>query len=488
MMSQSPPAKRRGRPSSHAQDVDEATLKARRERNREAQNIFRRRRQAAEAAQAKRVRRLEEVIEEMSSVFMSFVDEMLETEAVVRNQPDLVGSLRRSMARILALAHEVVGPEEGCEGANMSALPTRTAGKKNKGSDDRDMICDDGAVGSRSISPPDELATASSNSPDSSNSNDAETTTSDSSTSSASAALALTLSTTTPQPTITIPHQPPPFFRPSSPPPQPFAFPHVHSFTASVPPQIFGNGWLGSTPATAVQPADFVPPPASPLSQDSFAYRLAKAALTTAYLFLDNEPHVTALSAPEARIFSNPLRGRARDEMLTRLRWLLGPGKAEMYRVVDLPYGRYGQHVYSRNELNPTTVEELSWPWPSEPAGSRITAITRFFSIIGVEKQLLALGARVVDTETLELNITNSSPAHSMPGEVVPKQPDSWSFVDCFSFPRESQPGPSVVTIRLSVGLLVSSLARRGVCLMRGPGFPRDEIGSAIEEAIIKTG
>ncbi|KAL2676602.1 hypothetical protein Neosp_010366 [[Neocosmospora] mangrovei] len=117
------PAKRRGRPSSNTQDVDEATLKARRERNREAQNIFRRRRQAAEAAQAKRVRRLEEVVEEMSSIFMAFVDEVLETEAVVKSQPVLVGSLRRSMARILKLAHEVVGPDEGCEGVMMSALP-----------------------------------------------------------------------------------------------------------------------------------------------------------------------------------------------------------------------------------------------------------------------------------------------------------------------------------------------------------------------------
>ncbi|WKT43480.1 hypothetical protein QSH57_008316 [Fusarium oxysporum f. sp. vasinfectum] len=111
MTAQSPP-KRRSRLSSNTQDNDDAALKARRERNREAQNIFRRRRQAAEAAQAQRVRRLEQVVEEMSSVFMSFVDEMLTTEAVVRAQPSLVGSLRRSMERILELAHEVVGPEE----------------------------------------------------------------------------------------------------------------------------------------------------------------------------------------------------------------------------------------------------------------------------------------------------------------------------------------------------------------------------------------
>ncbi|KAL2676601.1 hypothetical protein Neosp_010365 [[Neocosmospora] mangrovei] len=237
---------------------------------------------------------------------------------------------------------------------------------------------------------------------------------------------------------------------------------------------------------------DFVPSPSSPLSQDSFTYRLARAALTVAYLFLSNDPHIRSITAPEARLFSNPLRGKARDEMLTRLRWLLGPGRPEMYRVVDLPYGRYGPHVYSRAELNPQTVEEVGWPWPSQPAGSQLSGMSRFFSIIGVEKQLLALGARVIDHETLELNLTSPPFAHCLtdPGA---EQPASWSFVNCFPFPAEQQQAKSksksdmASTVRLSAGKLVSSLALRAVCLMRGPGFPRDEIGSAIEEAIITT-
>ncbi|KAM0424233.1 hypothetical protein ACHAPT_010605 [Fusarium lateritium] len=466
MTDKPPPAKRRGRPSSNAQEVDEATLKARRERNREAQNIFRRRRQAAEAAQAKRVRRLEEVVEEMSSIFMAFVDEVLESEAVVRSQPVLVGSLRRSMARILKLAHEVVGPDDGCEGVMMSALPTR---EKDDEEEEEEMEVErDEEPATRSTSEP------SSNSPDS---ND-DTTTSDSSQSSA-----LTVPPKTPQPNIILSDHP--FLKPS-PPPQPFAF----TPSTPLPPHIFGNGWLGTTPASPIRTIDFVPSPSSPLSQDSFTYRLARASLTVAYLYLSNDPHIRSVTAPEARLFSNPLRGRARDEMLTRLRWLLGPGRPEMYRVVDLPYGRYGPHVYSRAELNPQTVEDVGWPWPSQPAGSHLSHLSRFFSIIGVEKQLLALGARVIDHETLELNLTSAPFAHCLtgPGE---EQPESWSFVNCFSFPAQQQPKPKprseVAMVRLSAGKLVSSLALRAVCLMRGPGFPRDEIGSAIEEAIIKT-
>ncbi|RMJ10539.1 hypothetical protein CDV36_009814 [Fusarium kuroshium] len=465
MPDKSLPTKRRGRPSTNTtQDVDEATLKARRERNREAQNIFRRRRQAAEAAQAKRVRRLEEVVEEMSSIFMAFVDEVLETEAVLKSQPVLVGSLRRSMARILKLAHEVVGPDDGCEGVMMSALPTR-----EKDDEEEDEVMEEEPA--RSTSEP--LST----SPDS---NDDTTTTSDSSQSSA-----LTVPPKTPQHSFIL--QDHPFLRPS-PPPQPFAF--TPSTPIPIPPQIFENGWLGTTPATPMRTIDFVPSPSSPLSQDSFTYRLARASLTVAYLFLSNDPHIRSVTAPEARLFSNPLRGKARDEMLTRLRWLLGPGRPEMYRVVDLPYGRYGPHVYSRAELNPQTVEDVGWPWPSQPAGSQLSGLSRFFSIIGVEKQLLALGARVIDHETLELNLTSQPFAHCLtdPSE---EQPESWSFVNCFSFPAQQQPKPKpksdVAMVRLSAGRLVSSLALRAVCLMRGPGFPRDEIGSAIEEAIITT-
>lgn len=448
--------------------IPDLHLQARRERNREAQNIFRRRRQAAEAAQAKRVRRLEEVVEEMSSIFMAFVDEVLETEAVLKSQPVLVGSLRRSMARILKLAHEVVGPDEGCEGTMMSALPTRE--RDDDEDEDKPMEDEEPAR-----STPEPLST----SPDS---NDDTTTSSDSSQSSA-----LTVPPKTPQPSFSLQNHP--FLKPS-PPPQPFAFtPSSTPISIPMPPQIFANGWLGTTPASPIRTIDFVPSPSAPLSQDSFTYRLARASLTVAYLFLSNDPHIRSVTAPEARLFSNPLRGKARDEMLNRLRWLLGPGRPEIYRVVDLPYGRYGAHVYSRAELNPQTVEEVGWPWPSQPAGSQLSGLTRFFSIIGVEKQLLALGARVIDHETLELNLTSPPFAHCLtdPGE---EQPASWSFVNCFSFPgQQHQPKPKSrsdeAMVRLSATRLVSSLALRAVCLMRGPGFPRDEIGSAIEEAII---
>ncbi|KAF4451516.1 hypothetical protein F53441_5525 [Fusarium austroafricanum] len=435
MSAQSPPAKRRSRLSSNNQDNDDAALKARRERNREAQNIFRRRRQAAEAAQAQRVRRLEQVIEEMSSVFMSFVDEMLTTEAIVNNQPTLVGSLRRSMERILELAHEVVGPEEDL------VLMPKESGSEQSPESEQSESTEDSLVAARRGQPVQLQTPPTMMTPPAS------------------------LSTSAPTP---------PYFNLQQPPvPQPF----MPTFSLS--PQIFGNGWLGTTPAS---PGDLAVP--SSTAHSSFSYRLATTALTIACHLLVNDPPPYAMSACEARIFCNTLKGKAKDEMLTRLRWLLGPGKHEMYRVIDLPYGRYGQYVYSRAELNPATMERIEWPWPTRPAGQRIDHFSRFFSLVGVEKQLLALGARVIDTETLELDL-NSSPMPNV-ADAVPKQPESWSFVNCFSFPTEAKSSP--VKVHLNIPTLINSIATRSLCLMRGPGIPRSEIGSAIEEAIIKTG
>ncbi|KAF5690975.1 STE6 [Fusarium circinatum] len=426
---------------------------ARRERNREAQNIFRRRRQAAEAAQAQRVRRLEQVVEEMSSVFMSFVDEMLTTEAVVKAQPSLVGSLRRSMERILELAHEVVGPEE-----DLVLMPREGEDRKRGGSGSPESEQSETTEDSSGS-----MAVAVRNT-------QVQTLTPPTSTvmTSVSTPTPPSLSTSAPSSLST-----PPYFNSQQPPvAKSFNLP-----TFSLSPQIFGNGWLGTTPAS---PGDLAVP--SSTQHSAFSFRLACDILTIACRLLVNSPPPYEMSACESRLFCNTLKGRAKDEMLTRLRWLIGPGRHEMYRVIDLPYGRYGQYVYSRAELNPSTVEAIEWPWPTRPAGTRIDHFTRFFSVVGVEKQLLALGARVVDAETMELNL-NNSPMPNV-GHAVPKQPESWSFVNCFSFPTEPKSGP--VTVRVSIPALIKSLATRSLCLMRGPGIPRSEIGSAIEEAIIK--
>ncbi|KAF5547034.1 hypothetical protein FPHYL_10326 [Fusarium phyllophilum] len=85
--------------------------KTRRERNREAQQQFRKRRQAAEAARLQRLKRLEGVVERMSTVIVDFADKMLQEE-VLKQYPALAADVQDVITQVLALANEAGEPEE----------------------------------------------------------------------------------------------------------------------------------------------------------------------------------------------------------------------------------------------------------------------------------------------------------------------------------------------------------------------------------------
>lgn len=88
------------------------TRQIRRQRNREAQNVFRQRRQAAALAQTHRIQHLEQTIEEMSRAFTGFVDEVLEAQTIGPDNPALLNNLHHVSARILSLAKGAVDVEE----------------------------------------------------------------------------------------------------------------------------------------------------------------------------------------------------------------------------------------------------------------------------------------------------------------------------------------------------------------------------------------
>ncbi|KAK9242157.1 hypothetical protein V1506DRAFT_509718 [Lipomyces tetrasporus] len=93
-----------------AKKKDEA-VKARRERNRRAQYVFRQRRKAAGEAQLRRIQQLENTIEEMSKVLIGFCDEMIGTEEIAR-QPRLMARLQHSTAQALVLVRSVSNTNE----------------------------------------------------------------------------------------------------------------------------------------------------------------------------------------------------------------------------------------------------------------------------------------------------------------------------------------------------------------------------------------
>ncbi|KAL6357059.1 hypothetical protein LRP88_10676 [Fusarium phalaenopsidis] len=88
-----------------AREKDDA-IEARRERNRRAQQVFRQRRQANKEAQRCRIQQLENTVEELSNVIISFCDEMIGTEEIAREQR-LMARLQLCTAQALILARSV---------------------------------------------------------------------------------------------------------------------------------------------------------------------------------------------------------------------------------------------------------------------------------------------------------------------------------------------------------------------------------------------
>lgn len=372
---------------------------------------------------------------------MSFVDEILQTEAV-KQDARLVGSLRGSTQRILALVNEVVGPEED----SMEDAVVVKGGTRNE-----DENSDPGApqITTVSTAPP------------------------------LDSSLALSLNPLKPSGAIFGAVTPPEALL------DPVVDPSDHVFQ-DLPPQIYGDGWTFTPPTPPPPPPSFfssTPPEDSTFYQlvpDSFAYRLAKASLTTAYLILSGSKHPPIPLSEENRIFASTLRYRTREELLMRMRWILGPGINELSRLADMPYGRWGENLISGMDLRtgsgdtqPATVEDID----------HVPETSKFLSVAGVEKQLIALGARVLDTETLELNITSPTISTDSNDDMFWRS-DSWGFVNFFS--SDVRPSKSaVLKLRLSVSQLVDYLSSNAVCLMRGPGFSTVELGKAIQASVI---
>ncbi|KAF4986023.1 hypothetical protein FGRMN_11022 [Fusarium graminum] len=122
------------------------TSQSRRERNREAQQQFRKRRQAAEAARLQRFKKLEGIIERMSTVVVSYADKMLH-EDVLKQYPALAADAQDVIANVLALANEA-GDPDGRSAAEPTdeATPNYAEEDKNRYSDEQNVTSDIPAV------------------------------------------------------------------------------------------------------------------------------------------------------------------------------------------------------------------------------------------------------------------------------------------------------------------------------------------------------
>jgi hypothetical protein len=212
-----------------------------------------------------------------------------------------------------------------------------------------------------------------------------------------------------------------------------------------------------------------------PFLPNSFNHRLTYSCFNLGGLVLNRSVESPIPWTEESRMFGSTFRYRQREEMINRIKWLLGPGKDELQDLALLPWGgRWWDQEFSSDDLASCAT-----------AASMIdSSAPQFLSVFGVEKQLKALGACSLEKETVELSTNNLAILSGNYWEPLCLQPESWSFVNLFpsKTPRQRFKSP---TVHVSVNSLIENLTKIAVCLMKGPGFPKQALKGAIEESVI---
>lgn len=363
------------------------------------------------------MRRLEEVIEEMSSIFLGNVDEMLLSKAASQDA-NLVTNVRGSVAKILSLAKEVAGAdEEGSpSGAERSSSPEEGSHSSSSG----------GSVTEASPITP----------------------------------MALPGMLCPPASCIQLPQQ-----------------------QHKLPPQIYGNGWF-----THTELLDYGTNPVR-LSPDSFPLRLVDTSVAKAYLALLSSPEVLDIMSDAYRIFNASLHYRTREELLYKMRWLLGPGKSNMHLAANAVYG--DPHRKTNFPIESTGAIDVFAASQMPFAGD---AKEKFVNAMDVYRQLERLGAKMVDRDTIEIIVPCPAAnvgTHPMANAMLElnamlnsndQSRGAWGYIG--DFPSSATPGMTIITMRLSASLLIESLCHVSTCLARGPGYPKHQICRAVETAV----
>lgn len=87
-------------------------MQIRREKNRQAQRIFKARREAAQAESEKRIAQLEHTLESMCELFLNMADKLM-TSATMREETDLAQQLQESMGQCLSLMRASIDHGDG---------------------------------------------------------------------------------------------------------------------------------------------------------------------------------------------------------------------------------------------------------------------------------------------------------------------------------------------------------------------------------------
>ncbi|KAL6904128.1 hypothetical protein GGI43DRAFT_311536 [Trichoderma evansii] len=444
----------KGRPRKEV-NATASSVKIQREKNRQAQSIFRARRRATEAANELRISQLENTVERMGDTFLTLVNHVIHSNRKKRDL-ELAGKLQECIHTFLTLAATSSdqiwddSPNIGNQVDMRQSTPH--------------MICNPGTEGTAG---PAAVVEDASSSQQASN-----------------------LPLLKQQNSGNLWSLLDQFDSSSS------LFPEL----PGPPTNVLGNGWTTDLPfaytATLSQAVRY------PVAQ-SISTLIIQATLYYVYYIL-LEANDISYSDVAKNIFGYALKLHSREELLSNIRWFLGPGQREAYRLGIAGFqGVAGFEILDTQDLGniPTLNPSVDSDALSDIQAKPIHSTSPHLALLnanGVESYLLYHGMRRIAQDVLEIDLGQQEKCCEAQSEPFFTINPNLISADVF-FPAVSKGGSRAAatsteqasttrTVRFSESTFIRLLVTQAShCLTYGPGYRKDRLPDLLEAASIPT-
>lgn len=271
----------------------------------------------------------------------------------------------------------------------------------------------------------------------------------------------------------------------------PSSFPEL----TGTPTNVLGNAWAQDLPFSYTATLGQVV--GHPVAQ-SMSTRIIQATLYYVYYILleANDP---LCSDAAKNIFRYALKLHSRDQLLFNLRWFLGPGQREAYRL-----GMTGFQVLNAQDnkglrsLSPA-VDSNALSDIQTPKRHSYSLQQSLLNASGVEAYLLHHGLRRITQDVLEIDLEQRDNSREAQMETNSTRKPNLINANVF-FPAAPQRGSRVTpvltqrapikrTVRFSESTFIRFLATQAShCLAYGPGYRKDRLPELIKAASLPSG
>lgn len=254
---------------------------------------------------------------------------------------------------------------------------------------------------------------------------------------------------------------------------------------------VFGNGWAGDLPLPLEpQQQPWLRPNLG--ASTTLSLEIVQFTLLHAYDAL-----VKARDASDRAVFQTfglALRYHSKEELLYTLRWFLGPGHQEMYRLGSLDSQQEPIRQANANAF-PSHPSAASYHGYWNGAAHFDSADSKkFLSANEVVSTLVSRGAVNIDQNTIKLWVedTKGVNAEYQDKKFSPSKVNFWDASVFFSLSPSSglkhlpdSNSPNMQPIYISKPLLVRHLGEISACLLFGPAFREELLQSVIIASVI---